>query len=36
MELVETCLLTSIIIYHKGVTLGASTEYFTTIGGFRR
>jgi len=25
----------SVVIYHKGVTLGGSTEYFTTIDGFR-
>jgi len=35
MELIETCFLTSVIIYHKCVTLGGSTEHFITIGGFR-
>jgi len=35
MELIETCFLTSVIIYHGSVTLGGSTEHFTTNDGFR-
>jgi len=35
MELIETCFLTSVVIYHKSVTLCGSTEHFTTIYGFR-
>jgi len=35
MDLIETCFLTSIVMYHKSVTLVGSTEYFTTIDGFR-
>jgi len=35
MELFETCFVTSVDIYHKSVTLGGSTEYFTTNDGFR-
>jgi len=34
MELIETYFLTSVVIYHKGVTLGGSTERFTTNDGF--
>jgi len=29
MELIETCFLTNVVIYHKSVTLGGSTEHFT-------
>jgi len=35
MELIETCFLTSVVIYHESVTLCGSTEYFTTYDGFR-
>jgi len=35
MELIEACLLTSVVIYHKSVTLGGSTEHFTTNDGFK-
>jgi len=36
MELIETCFLTSVVVYHNSVTLGGSTEHFTTNdGGFR-
>jgi len=35
MELIETCFLTSVVIYHKSVTLGGSTEHFTTNDGFK-
>ena len=31
---IETCFLTSVVIYNKGVTLSGSTEYFTTNDGF--
>jgi len=34
MELIETCFLTSAVIYHENVTLGGSTEHFTTNDGF--
>jgi len=34
-ELIETCFLTSVIIYHKSVTLGGSTKHFTTNDGFK-
>jgi len=30
MELIETCFLTSAVVYYKCVTLGGSTEHFTT------
>jgi len=30
MELIETCFLTRVVIYHKCVTMGGSTEHFTT------
>jgi len=30
MGLIETCFLTSVVIYHKSVTLGGSIEHFTT------
>jgi len=36
MEWIGTCLLTSIVKYHKCVTLRRRTEHFTTIDGFRR
>jgi len=35
MELIETWLLNSVVIYHYSVTLGGSTEHFTTKDGFR-
>jgi len=35
MELIETCFLTSVVIYHKIVTLGGSTEPFATNDGFK-
>jgi len=34
MELFETCFLTSVVKYHKCVTLGGSTEHFTAVGVF--
>jgi len=34
MELIETCFLTSVVIYHNSVTLGGGTEHFTTNDGF--
>ena len=35
IELTETCFLTSVVIYHKNVTLGGSTEHFTIHDGFK-
>jgi len=35
LELIETCFLTSVVIYHKSVTLDGSTEHFTTNDGFK-
>jgi len=35
MELIETCFLTSFVIYHNSVTLDGSGEHFTTNDGFR-
>jgi len=35
MESIETCFLTSGLIHHKRVTLGGSTEHFTTNDGFK-
>jgi len=35
MELIETCFLTSVVIYHKSVTLDGNTERFTTDDGFK-
>jgi len=35
MELIETCFLTSVVIYHKSVALGGSIEHFTTNDGFK-
>jgi len=35
MELIETCFLTSVVTYHKSVTLGGSTEHFNTKDGFK-
>jgi len=35
MELIETSFLTIVVIYHEGVTLGGSTEHFTTNDGFK-
>ena len=35
MELIETCFLTNVVIYHQSVTLGWNTEHFTTNGGFK-
>jgi len=32
---IETCFLASVVIYHKSVTLGGSTEHFTTNDGFK-
>jgi len=32
---IETRVLTSVVIHHKSVTLGESTEHFTTYDGFR-
>jgi len=29
MELIESCFLTSDVIYHKCATLGGSTEHYT-------
>jgi len=34
-EEIETCFLTTVVIYHKNVTLGESTEHFTTNDGFK-
>jgi len=31
MELIETCFLTSIVVYHKSVPLGGNTERFTRV-----
>jgi len=35
MELSESCFLTSVVIYPQSVTLGGSTEHFTTNDGFK-
>jgi len=35
MKLIETCFLTSVVIYYKSVTLGGSAEHFTTHDGFK-
>jgi len=35
MEVIETCFLTSVVIYHKSVTLGGSTEHFTINDGLK-
>jgi len=35
MELIVMCFLTSVVLYQKRVTLGGSTEHFTTGDGFR-
>jgi len=35
MELNEMCFLTSVVIHHKRLTLGGSTEHFTTNDGFK-
>ena len=35
MELIVMCFMTSVVIYHKSVTLGGSTEHFTTNNGFK-
>ena len=35
MELIETCFLTSVVLYHESVTLGGSTEDFTNNDGFK-
>jgi len=35
MELIETCFVTNVDIYHKSVTLGGTTEHFTTNDGIR-
>jgi len=34
MELIETCFFDN-VIYHKSVTLGGSTDHFTTNDGFK-
>jgi len=34
MELIETCFLTNVVMYHKSVTLGGRTEHFTTNDSF--
>jgi len=33
--LIEMCFLTSVVIKHKRVTLGGSTEHLTTNDGFK-
>jgi len=33
--LIEMCFLTSVVIKHKSVTLGGSTEHLTTNDGFK-
>jgi len=35
ISLIETCFLIIVVIYHKSVTLGGSTEHFTTKNGFK-
>jgi len=35
VELIATCFLTSVVKYHKSVTLGGSTDYFTTNDGIK-
>jgi len=35
MELIEKCFLASVVIYHKSVTLGGSTEHFTMHDAFK-
>jgi len=35
MKLIETCFLTSVVIYQNSVALGGSTEHFTSYDGFR-
>jgi len=35
LELIETCSLTSVVIYLKSVTMSGSTEHFTTNDGFK-
>jgi len=35
MELIDTCFLTSVVKYHKSVTLGGSTKHFTINDGFK-
>jgi len=35
MELIETCFLTSVVKYNKGMPVGRSTRHFSTIDGFR-
>jgi len=35
MELIETCFLTGVVIYHKRAILGESTEHFTTNDDFK-
>jgi len=35
MELIETCFLISVVIYHKSVTLGGSPEHFNTNDSFK-
>jgi len=35
ITVIDTCFLTIVVVHHKRVTLGGSTEHFTTIDGFR-
>jgi len=35
MELIETCFLTRVVVYHKSMTLGGGAEHFTTNDGFK-
>jgi len=35
MELIEKCLLTSVVVCHKSVTLGRTTEHFTSNDGLK-
>jgi len=35
MELIEECFLTSVVIYQNSVSMGVSTEHFTTNDGFK-
>jgi len=35
MELIVTCFLTSVVIYHRSVTLGGIAEHFTTNDGLK-
>jgi len=35
MEFIKTCFLIGFVIYHESVTLGGSTDHFTTTDGFK-